>query len=173
MTDSCFTKSVSCYFNTSWNKLSFTFNTVDPESLRVRDSEIGTFTVMNVNIKTELCKTSLQQWDPLTARAMFVPLSTSQCECRKPRTAAVPCIGTQSALLRFELPQGEDQPAALVRCYGSPGCSDIGLPLCIAGFGVSYLLPLLRGPGQGTRSGDQGTVSCHARAWVHHSERIL
>lgn len=27
-------------------------------------------------------------------------------------------------------------------CYGSPGCADSSLPLCIAAFGASYPLPL-------------------------------
>ncbi len=33
-----------------------------------------------------------------------------------------------------------DQPVALLRCNGSPGCFDSGLPvICIVGSGVSHL----------------------------------
>ncbi len=36
--------------------------------------------------------------------------------------------------------QGGDQPVALLRCNGSPGCSDSGLQvICIVGSGVSHL----------------------------------
>lgn len=101
--------------------------------LRVRDSEIGKFAVMNVNIKTELCKTSLHQWDSLTGRAVFFSLSTFGVSVESPGLQRFHVSGhsRHSSGLSYRSSaawHGEDQPVALVRSYGSPGCA------CLLGY---------------------------------------